>query len=38
VATGSMVKSPKKDVKLDSGTEIILRVVGSSSSDGRSTQ
>ncbi len=38
VATGSLVKSPKKDVKLDSGTEIILRVVGSSSSDGTSTQ
>jgi hypothetical protein len=28
VASGSMVKSSKKNVKLDSGTEIILRVIG----------
>jgi len=27
-AIGSMVKSPKKNVRLDSGTEVILRVIG----------
>jgi hypothetical protein len=27
-ASGSMVKSPKKNVRLDSGTEVMLRVIG----------
>jgi hypothetical protein len=38
-ASGSVVRSPKNDVKLESGTELILRVVGSpGSSDSTSNQ
>lgn len=33
-ATGSMLKSSKNDVKLDGGTEIVLRVLGSTGSSG----
>jgi hypothetical protein len=36
-ATGSMVRSFKNDVKLDSGTEIVLRVLGSTGSSGGTT-
>ena len=36
-ATGSMVKSSKKNVKLDGGTEIILRVIGTPGDSGGAT-
>ncbi|HKN60242.1 MAG TPA: hypothetical protein VJW93_03630 [Candidatus Acidoferrales bacterium] len=36
-ATGSMVRSLKNDVKLDTGTELVLRVVGSTGSSGSTT-